>query len=75
MVDNVDLLPKGRTLDVAMGRGRNAVYLARMGFEVEGIDLSTDAVSDALEWARQSEVNIKTHLTDLENNYHIEKGL
>jgi len=58
-----------------MGSGRNAVYLAGMGFEVEGIDLSTEAVSNALEWARKSGVNIKTRVTDLEDNYHIEKGL
>ena len=75
LVDNVDLLPKGRTLDVAMGSGRNAVYLSGMGFEVEGIDLSTEAVSNALELARKSGVNIKTQVTDLEGNYHIEKGL
>jgi len=60
---------------VAMGRGRNAVYLAGMGFEVEGIDLSTEAVRNALEWARRSGVNIKTQVTDLEGNYHIEKGV
>jgi len=75
LVENIDLLPKGRVLDVAMGSGRNAVYLAGMGFEVEGIDLSTEAVRNALEWARRSGVNIKTQVTDLEGNYHIEKGV
>ena len=31
LVDNTDLLPRGRALDVAMGNGRNAIYLAKMG--------------------------------------------
>ena len=31
LVDNIELLPKGRVLDVAMGAGQNAIYLAKMG--------------------------------------------
>ena len=34
LVENIELLAKGRVLDVAMGGGRNAIYLAKMGFEV-----------------------------------------
>jgi tellurite methyltransferase len=37
LVENVESLPCGRVLDVAMGAGRNAVYLAERGFEVEGV--------------------------------------
>ena len=36
LVENMDLLPGGRALDVAMGSGRNAIYLAENGFQVEG---------------------------------------
>ncbi len=36
LVENIELLPGGLTLNVAMGSGRNAVFLARMGFAVEG---------------------------------------
>ena len=49
LVDNLDLLPKGRALDVAMGGGRNAIYLSKMGFEVDGIDVSPERVRSALE--------------------------
>jgi len=31
LVDNIELLPKGRALYVAMGAGQNAIYLAKMG--------------------------------------------
>ena len=74
LVDNLELLPKGKALDVAMGSGWNAVYLATMGFEVEGIDISPEAVSNALELARKSGVNLKARVADLEDNYHIERG-
>ncbi len=73
LVENIELLPKGRTLDVAMGTGRNAIYSARMGFDVEGIDISPEAVSTALEWAREAGVTIKAQVADLEGGYFIEK--
>jgi 2-polyprenyl-3-methyl-5-hydroxy-6-metoxy-1,4-benzoquinol methylase len=74
LVDNIALLPKGRVLDVAMGAGQNAIYLAKMGFEVEGVDISPEAVSSALELARNSLVNLTAQVADLERNYNIEKG-
>jgi len=72
--DNIMLLPKGRALDVAMGKGSNAVFLAKMGYEVEGVDISPEAVSDALEEARKAEVTIKAEVADLEGEYLIRKG-
>jgi tellurite methyltransferase len=74
LVENIELLPKGRVFDVAMGEGRNAVYLAKMGFEVEGVDISAEAVNMALELARKSGVNLKARLADLESNYRIRKN-
>jgi len=74
LVENVNLLPKGQVLDVAMGTGANAVYLARTGFEVEGVDISAEAVNTALELARKSGVNLKARLADLESNYRIRKS-
>ena len=74
LVENINLLPKGQVLDVAMGCGANAVYLARMGFEVEGVDISAEAVNTALELARKSGVNLKARLADLESNYRIRKS-
>ena len=53
LVENLELLPEGRVLDVAMGSGRNAIYLARLGFEVEGVDMSPEAVNTALESAEK----------------------
>jgi tellurite methyltransferase len=72
--DNIMLLPKGRALDVAMGKGSNAVFLAKMGYDVEGVDISPEAVADALEEARRAEVTIKAEVADLEGEYVIRKS-
>ncbi len=75
LADNIKLLPKGRAFDVAMGAGQNAVYLAKMGFDVEGVDISPEAVSSALESARKLGVAIRAQVADLEGGYRIEKGV
>lgn len=74
LVDNIALLPQGRALDVAMGSGQNAVYLAKMGFEVEGVDISSEAVNNALRLARRAGVTISAEVADLEKSYHIKKN-
>ncbi len=71
LVENIELLPKGRVLDVAMGSGRNAIYLARLGFEVEGVEISPEAVNAALESAEKASVMIKAQVADLEKDFHI----
>jgi 2-polyprenyl-3-methyl-5-hydroxy-6-metoxy-1,4-benzoquinol methylase len=68
LVENIDLLPKGRVLDVATGGGRNAVYLARRGFQVEGIDISREALDAARVLAEESGVSVTLRLMDLEND-------
>ena len=75
LVENADLLPSGKALDVAMGAGRNAVYLAGMGFQVEGVDISPETVKAALELAQKSGVDLGTRVADLERHYHIEKDV
>ena len=74
LVQNIELLPKGRVLDVAMGSGRNAIYLARLGFAVEGADISPEAVNAVLESAEDAGITIRAQVADLEGNYYIEKG-
>ncbi|MFI8892552.1 class I SAM-dependent methyltransferase [Streptomyces paradoxus] len=43
------VLGGGRALDLGCGPGRNALYLAARGFDVDAVDLS----STALDWARE----------------------
>lgn len=60
----------GRALDLAMGEGRNAVYLARKGFRVEGVDISEVALRKAKRLARENRVQVKTVQANL-NDYRI----
>jgi len=71
LVDHIGLLPKGLVLDVAVGGGRNAVYLAEKGFEVEGVDISEESVQSALQLAARNGVNIRARVADLEKDYRI----
>ena len=73
LVENIDLLPRGRALDVAMGSGRNAIYLARMGFQVEGMDASREVVEEALARARKEGISIQTRVEDLEKIPYIDE--
>ena len=74
LAENVALLPRGRVLDVAMGCGRNAIYLAKLGFEVEGVDLAAEAIRCALASAEEAGVAIRAVVADLEGDYHITPG-
>jgi tellurite methyltransferase len=71
LVSHIDLLPKGRVLDIAMGGGRNAIYLARMGFDVEGVDSSEHAIRHTLERAKESGVTVRADVADMEKDYQI----
>jgi 2-polyprenyl-3-methyl-5-hydroxy-6-metoxy-1,4-benzoquinol methylase len=46
-----------------------------MGFDVEGVDISAEAVNTALSSARKAGVTIRVQVADLEGNYHVEKGV
>lgn len=60
----VDLVESGaisgnRVLDICCGAGTNAVYLAKKGFEVAGIDISSRAIEYAREKARREGVLLR----------------
>lgn len=71
LVKHVDKLPKGRALDIAMGEGRHAVYLAKKGFQVDGVDISDVGIRKAQKLAAENGVKIKTVNADL-NKYKIQ---
>jgi len=74
LVENVHLLPRGRALDVAMGSGRNAVFLAGIGYDVEGVDISLEATNRALKAAKKAGLNLRVLVADLESGYGFETG-
>jgi len=64
--DHVDLLPQGAVLDLAMGEGRNGVFLATQGFQVTGVDISEAGFKKAQALAAEKGVTLTTVVADLE---------
>lgn len=59
-------IPRGKSLDVACGKGRNAVFLATCGFRVTAIDISPVALDEAQRRAHASGLAIDWRQNDLE---------
>jgi SAM-dependent methyltransferase len=60
LVDTVRGLEAGTALDVHMGEGRNALYLAQHGWQVTGVDIADQALAFAWQRARQLGVRLIT---------------
>ena len=56
----------GRALDVACGGGRNAFFLAEMGFEVDAIDVSDVAIEGVARTASRRDLDVTAIRADLE---------
>ena len=65
--EHIKLLPKGKALDVATGEGRNAVFLAKNGFDVDCCDVSAVAIEKAKNLAKENNVRINAFVADLED--------
>ena len=69
LAENYNYLPlDSAVLDIGMGEGRNAVFLAKKKFNVTGIDISSVAVKKAQILANEHNVKIKTIVASL-NEY------
>jgi tellurite methyltransferase len=65
LVENIAAgLTPGRALDVASGAGRNAIYLARLGWRVKALDGSAAALETLR--SRAGTLSVETELVDLE---------
>ena len=63
----MDGLKKGKALVLAMGEGRNAVYLARNGFDVTGVDISEVAIEKCNKLAKERNTTVNAVVADLTN--------
>src|SRR4028118_1314864 len=70
---NIKSLTKGKTLCLAEGEGRNAVFLAMHGFDVTAVDLSSVGLEKAQRLADENGVAIKTIVADL-SDFEIEEN-
>jgi len=67
LAENAFLLPKqGRALDLACGRGGNALLLARQGLDVEAWDYAPAAIEALRRQARSEALSLDAVLRDVE---------
>jgi len=64
LVESVKGRKPGTALDVGMGEGRNAVYLAKQGWQVTGVDIADQAVALAQKQAQAAGTKINTVVQD-----------
>jgi SAM-dependent methyltransferase len=64
---NADRLTGGRALDLACGAGRNALYLAQRGFDVDGWDVSTVALERGAARAETLGLSVAWRQIDLDD--------
>jgi tellurite methyltransferase len=66
LVEVAEMLPPGRALDLASGSGRNALYLAGLGWSVVAVDSSETALEILRRRASEAHRPIEAHCCDLE---------
>lgn len=58
LLDELRLPPGGSVLDVGCGTGRHSIELAKRGYAVTGIDLSSEMLARAADAAKTASVNV-----------------
>jgi tellurite methyltransferase len=67
LIEYTRIIPKGYILDLGMGEGRNALFFARLGYPVEGIDLSRAAIKRCVRKARKANLKISAEAGSLQD--------
>jgi SAM-dependent methyltransferase len=65
LVAEAAALPPGRALDLACGEGRNAIWLAELGWQVTAVDFSEVAIAKARVRAAREDVDVDFLCADL----------
>jgi SAM-dependent methyltransferase len=65
VAEEVADLPPGRAIDLAAGEGRNAIWLAQRGWEVEAVEFSQVALDKARALAEQAGVALTLTYADV----------
>lgn len=73
LVELLYCLPKGRALDIACGEGRNSIFLAKNGYDVDAVDSSGVAIERGITTAAKDNVKVNFIQADLEQ-YQIPAG-
>lgn len=67
LVDTIKGKKAGTALDLLMGQGRNAVFLASQGWRTTGVDISDEGIRQAKAEAAKQKVKLEALLADADN--------
>jgi 2-polyprenyl-3-methyl-5-hydroxy-6-metoxy-1,4-benzoquinol methylase len=65
LTQQINRLSPGKALDLAMGAGRNSIFLAMNGYEVDAIDCSSVAVEKLQSYVQEESLSITVKQADL----------
>jgi SAM-dependent methyltransferase len=65
LVSVTDAIPQGPVLCIGEGEGRNALFLASRGYEVEAVDISAVGLAKARALAEERHLTLRTTVADL----------
>ncbi|RDY27599.1 methyltransferase domain-containing protein [Romboutsia weinsteinii] len=77
LIEYIDLIDKGKVLDLGVGNGRNSLFLSAIGYDVEGVDISDDNIKNYLEKSKELQLDVKGTVADIrkfeikENEYSL----
>lgn len=57
--------PNGRVLDIGCGQGRDALFIARLGHRVVGVDIAPNGISDLMRAAKAEALEIDGITADI----------
>jgi SAM-dependent methyltransferase len=67
LLETIETLPAGNAVDLACGTGRNAIFLAELGWTVTALDGSTTAIAKLKQRASERALAVKADVCDLTN--------
>ena len=63
VVEHIPTMAPGRALDLGCGYGRASIYLASLGWDVDGVDFVPEAIAEAALRARAAGVYARFHVS------------
>lgn len=77
LIEYINLIDKGKVLDLGVGTGRNSLFLSSIGYDVEGVDIVDENIKNYLEKSKELQLNVDGTVADIrefeikENEYSL----
>ncbi|MDK2562307.1 class I SAM-dependent methyltransferase [Romboutsia sedimentorum] len=77
LIEYIDLIDKGKVLDLGVGTGRNSLFLSSIGYDVEGVDIVDENIKNYPEKSKGLQLDVDGTVADIrdfeikENEYSL----